>query len=160
LEQDYRSGMTLIVRSHGDPESLIPTVRGVVNRLDPNLGTFGAMTMDQHLENALNLPKTSAILAGAFAVIALLLAVVGIYGVVSYSVARRTREVGIRVALGARSQDVLRLILGNGLSLATAGVVVGLAAALAVSRLIGGMLYYIPARRAAKVDPVTSLKAE
>lgn len=185
LEQDCCSGMTLVVRSHGDPAALIPAVRDLVHRLDPNLGTFGVMTMSQHLENALNLPTTSAILAGGFAVVALLLAVVGIYGVVSYSVARRTREVGIRVALGADSRDVLRLILGNGLALAAAGVAVGLAAALATSRLIGGMLYdvssrdltvyigvpilltavvllatYLPARRAARVDPVISLRAE
>ncbi len=185
LEQEYSSGMTLVVRTHGDPAALIPSVRDVVNRLDPNLGTFGVMTMAQHLENALNLPTTSASLAGAFAVVALLLAVVGIYGVVSYSVARRTREVGIRVALGASAQDVLQLILKNGLGLAAAGVVLGLAVALPATLLIGGLLYevsprdlsifiampvllttvvliatYLPARRAARVDPVISLRSE
>ena len=115
-----------------------------------------------------------------------MLAVVGIYGVVSYSVARRTREVGIRLALGARRSDVLRLVLGNGLGLALAGTVVGLAAAIPAARLVGGMLYggvsprdlsiflatpilltavvllatYVPARRAARVDPVVSLRSE
>ncbi len=131
LSQHPRSWLTLVVRTRGDPAGLIPNVRDVVHRLDPDLAAFGVMTMDRHLENALNLATISAIFAGAFGAIALLLAMVGIYGLVSYSVARRTREVGIRIALGASREDVLRLVLGKGLGLAALGVGVGLLAALA-----------------------------
>lgn len=185
LSQHERSWLTLVVRTNGSPAALMPAVRDVVRRLDPDLAAFGVMTMDRHLDNALNLATSSAIFAGAFGAIALLLAVVGIYGLVSYSVARRTREVGIRVALGASRDDVLRLVLGKGLALAALGVGAGLVAALAAGRLIGGMLYdvsptdstiivsmslllaavvllasYLPARRAMRVDPVTSLRSE
>ena len=143
MEQDYRSGMTLVVHGGGDPSALLPAVREEIERLDPNLGAFGMMTMAEHLENALNLARTSATLAGSFGAVALILAVVGIYGVVSYSVARRTREVGIRVALGARPRDVLRLVLRSGLAPALAGVALGLAAAIPAARLLGGMLYEV-----------------
>jgi predicted permease len=185
LSQHPRSWLTLVVRTRGDPAGLIPNVRDVVHRIDPDLAAFGVMTMDQHLDNALNVATNSAIFAGAFGAIALLLAMVGIYGLVSYSVARRTREVGIRVALGASREDVLRLVLGKGLALAALGVGVGLLVALGTGRLIGGMLYdvspsdptiivsmslllaavvllasYLPARRAMRVDPVTSLRSE
>ena len=185
LSQNSRSWLTLVVRTEDDPASLIPAVRDAVHRLDPDLAPFGVMTMDRHLKNALNLATISAIFAGAFGALALLLAMVGIYGLVSYSVARRTREVGIRVALGAGRDDVLRLVLGKGLGLAAAGVGLGLAASLAAGRLIGGLLYgvspadpaiivsmslllagvvllatYLPARRALRVDPVMSLRSE
>ncbi len=185
LSQNQRSWLTLIVQTEADPAAAIPVVRDLVQGLDPDLAAFGVMTMDRHLENALNLATTSAIIAGAFGGLALLLSVVGIYGLVSYSVARRTREVGIRIALGAGRRDVLRLVLGKGLLLALAGVGAGLVVALAAGRLIGGMLYdvspadptilgsmafllaavvllasYVPARRALRVDPVTSLRSE
>jgi predicted permease len=185
LSQHPSTWLTLVVRTRGDPTALIPAVREVVHRLDPDLAPFGVMTMDRHLENALNVATSSAVFAGGFGLIALLLAVVGIYGLVSYAVARRTREVGIRIALGADAKDVLRLVLGKGLSLAALGVSLGLAGALATARLVGGMLYdvspwdpwifvsmslllagvvllasYFPARRALRVDPVTSLRSE
>ncbi len=185
LSQHPRSWLTLIVRTRSDAAALIPVIRDVVHRLDPDLAPFGVMTMDRHLENALNVATNSAAFAGAFGLIALLLAVVGIYGLVSYALERRTREVGIRIALGAGARDVLRLVLGKGLGLAALGVSAGLAGALAASRLIGGMLYevsptdpsifvsmslllagvvlvasYLPARRAMRVDPVTSLRSE
>jgi putative ABC transport system permease protein len=185
LSQHPSSWLTLVVRTVGDPGAMIPAVRETVRRLDPDLAAFGVMTMDQHLENALNLATNSAVFAGAFGVLALLLAVIGIYGLVSYSVARRTREVGIRLALGASREDVLRLVLGRGLGLAAIGVGLGLVASLAVGRLLGGMLYdvsphdpsivgsmslllasvvllasYLPARRAMRVDPVSSLRSE
>ncbi len=185
LSQHPRSWLTLVVHTRSDPAALSPAIRDVVHRLDPDLASFGVMTMDRHLENALNVATNSAVFAGAFGLIALLLAVVGIYGLVSYAVERRTREVGIRIALGADAKDVLRLVLGKGLNLAALGVSLGLAGALAVARLIGGMLYgvsptdpwifvtmslllagvvllasYLPARRATRVDPVTSLRSE
>ena len=108
----------------GDPAAPGAAVRGVVRGLDPDLAAFGVMTMDRHLDNALNLPTSSAIFACAFGSIALLLALVGIYRLVSYSVARRTREVGIRVALGATASDVVRLVLRRGLLHAALGVAV------------------------------------
>ncbi len=185
MEQDYRSGMTLVVHGRGASQALLAEVREAIERMDPNLGTFGMMTMAEHLENALNLARTSAMLAGAFGLCALALAVIGIYGVVSYSVARRTREVGIRVALGAGPGDVVRLVLREGVGPAVVGMAVGLAAALAVTGLVRGMLYdvsprdvsvfvsiplvlgfaaaaatYLPARRAARVDPAISLRSE
>jgi predicted permease len=185
LSQHPRSWLTLVVRTESDPAALIPSARDAVHRLDPDLAPFGVMTMERHFENALNLANISAMLAGGFGTLALVLALVGIYGLVSYSVARRTREVGIRVALGASRQDVLRLVVGKGLRLAAVGVALGLAASLAAGRLIGWMLYdvspadpvvlgsmsllltgvvllatYLPARRALRVDPVMSLRSE
>jgi predicted permease len=185
MDQDYHSGVTLVLHTEGDPAAMVPMVRAVVNRLDPNLGTFGVMTMAEHLDNALNLARTSALLAGSFGAVALLLAVIGIYGVVAYSVARRTREVGIRMALGASPMDVLRLVLRSGLGLALTGMAIGLSAAFPAARLVAGMLYdvspsdlsiflsmsvllvsvvliatWLPARRAMRVDPVISLRSE
>jgi ABC-type antimicrobial peptide transport system permease subunit len=185
MDQDYHSGVTLVLHTEGDPAAMVPMVRAVVNRLDPNLGTFGVMTMAEHLDNALNLARTSALLAGSFGAVALLLAVIGIYGVVAYSVARRTREVGIRMALGASPMDVLRLVLRSGLGLALTGMAIGLSVAFPAARLVAGMLYDVspsdlsiflsmsvllvsvvliatwpPARRAMRVDPVISLRSE
>ena len=185
LAQHPRSWLTLIVRTKVDPAGAIPAVRGVVRELDPDLAAFGVMTMDRHLDNALNLPSISATFASAFGAIALLLATVGIYGLVSYSVARRTREVGIRLALGATGSDVMRLVLRRGLIQAATGVGAGLGVAYGATRLIGGFLYdvsptdpviyvsmslllaavvllasYMPARRAMRVDPVASLRSE
>jgi ABC-type antimicrobial peptide transport system permease subunit len=190
VEQDSRfsrlkPGVTLVVHGRGEPRAMISAVREVIGRLDPDLGTFGAMTMAEHVENALNLARTSATLAGAFGLSALLLAVIGIYGVVSYAVARRTREVGIRVALGAGPGDVVRLVFRDGIGPSLVGLAAGLATALAVTGLVRGMLYdvsprdasvfvaiplvlgaaaalatYLPARRALRVDPITALRSE
>jgi predicted permease len=190
VEQDSRfsrlkPGVTLVVHGTGEPSAMIAAVRGAIGRLDPDLGTFGAMTMAEHVENALNLARTSATLAGAFGICALILSLVGIYGVVSYSVARRTREVGIRIALGAGPAEVVRLVFRDGIGPAGVGMAAGLAAAFAVTGLVRGMLYdvsphdvsvfvliplvlasaaaaatYIPARRALRVDPINALRSE
>ena len=142
-------------------------------------------TMTEHLGIALFPPRMAASLLGVFGVVALLLAAIGIYGIMAYSVSRRTREIGIRIALGARRENVVGLVAGQGLILATCGILIGLAAALALTRFLSGMLYgvgttdavtfvgiplllgavtvlasYIPARRAASVDPITARRYE
>ena len=146
---------------------------------------FGAQTMEEIISGSLNARRFSLTLLAAFAALALLLSSLGIYGVISYLVGRRTHEIGVRIALGARRGDLLRLILGHGARMAVVGVFLGLAASLALTRLMDKMLYgvsptdpltflavagiltfvalaacYIPARRAARVDPIVALRYE
>jgi putative ABC transport system permease protein len=162
-------------------------VREAVRGLDAEVPVFSAQTLDQVVEGsrATFMRRYPAYLTGVFACVALLLALVGIYGVISYTVAQRTREIAVRVALGARGRDVLRLVLGHGLTLALAGVGLGTAGALALTRLISGLLFgvsaadpavygfvallllavallacLVPARRATKVEPVVALRYE
>jgi ABC-type antimicrobial peptide transport system permease subunit len=145
----------------------------------------GAQTMNDVISDSVAMRRFSMILFGVFAALALLLSSVGIYGVISYLVGQRTREIGIRIALGARRTDVMRLVLGHGLKMACIGVVIGLAASLGLTRLMANMLYgvsptdpltfaavailltlvalaacYIPARRAMRVDPIVALRYE
>jgi ABC-type antimicrobial peptide transport system permease subunit len=156
-----------------------------VEGLDPQLALFGVMTMHEHLDNALNLATTTADFAGAFGMLALVLALVGIYGVVAYAVSQRTREIGIRLALGARASAVVRSMMGRSIRAATVGIALGFAAALALGRVLQGILLgvggsdlltyasvalliisavglagYLPARRAARVDPMVALRME
>jgi predicted permease len=183
--QNYEGKMTIIARTSGEPENLAEGIRQEVASLDSELPVFGVKTMPKFLDRILSGPKSIAGLATTFGLVALLMAAVGLYGVMSYSVARRTREVGIRMALGAGSSTVLRLVLKEGLILVCAGVVIGLVSAAALSRLLGSMLYgisgtdavtfvtipfvlmvvallasYVPARRATKVDPMVALRYE
>ena len=183
--QNYEGKMTLIARSSGDPENLAEAIRQEVASLDSELPVYGVKTMPKFLDRILSGPKSIAALATIFGVVALLMAAVGLYGVMSYSVAHRTREVGIRMALGASSGNVLSLVLREGLILVCAGVGIGLVAAAAVSRLLESFLYgisttdavtfvtipfvlalvalvasYVPARRATKVDPMVALRYE
>jgi len=179
------SYLTLVARTSGDPGALTALVREAVRALDRNVVLSEVQTMDQVVAEATSEPRFYVLLLGAFATVALILAAVGIYGVMSYSVSRRTRDIGIRIALGARTGDVLRLVVGQGAFLALIGVGVGSIIALAVTRLMSGLLYgigptdpitfvvvglllsgiavvacYIPARRAAKVDPIVALRYE
>ncbi|MGC2186011.1 MAG: ABC transporter permease [Terriglobales bacterium] len=177
--------LTLVVRTDLDPAALAPAIRGAIHSLDRNIPLSEIQTMDHVVSEANGQSRFYLVLLGAFATVALALAGVGIYGVMSYSVSRRTHEIGIRMALGARGRDVLKLVVFQGIVQALAGVAVGLAGALALSRLMAGLLYgtrptdpatfaaavsvlsavavaasYIPARRAAKVDPMVALRYE
>jgi putative ABC transport system permease protein len=177
--------LTLLLRGHGDPLSFLLAVRSVVSQLDKNLPLFDVQTMDSMLKGGLASQRFNASLLGAFALFAVFLAAIGIYGVLSYSVHQRVREVGIRMALGAEPRDVLWMILSHGLFLAAAGLALGLAGSFALTRLLGSMLYrvhpadpatfiavtlallavalaacWIPARRAMRVDPMVALRYE
>jgi putative ABC transport system permease protein len=175
----------LAVRTAGDPHSLIAPVRAAVRDIDPSLPIAQVRTMDEVLAGARSRPRFLTTLLGLFSFTALLLAAVGLYGVISYSVTRRMTEFGIRMAMGAKSSDVLSLVLSQGLKLAAVGVAAGALGALALTRLISGLLYgvssfdpitfcamalllgavtvaacIIPARRATKVDPLIALRYE
>ncbi len=185
MEQDYQSSAILVVRSEGDPRPLVGAAREEVRRLDAKLPVFDVKTMTEHMGISLFPTRVAAALLGAFGLLALTLSAVGIYGVMSYSVAQRTHEIGVRMALGARPRDVLRLVVGQGMALAAVGVLIGLAAALAATRVLAGLFYgvsasdpatfafvtallggvaflacYVPARRATKVDPMIALRYE
>jgi putative ABC transport system permease protein len=180
-----RARMNFIVRTEGNPSSLASTVREVVRELDPSVPIYAMQPMSDLVADALVRPRFLSMLLAAFSAIALLLAAVGIYGMMSYSVAQRTQEIGIRMALGAQKPDVIRLVLGQGLMLLGAGTIIGLVGAFALTRFIASLLYevtptdlltyaavvgllgavallasYIPARRAAKVDPMVALRYE
>jgi putative ABC transport system permease protein len=173
------------VRSTSNPAALMAVVRREVAALDPEQAVMSLMTMEQRVSTSLAQPRFNAILLNLLSALAAALAAVGIYGVISYSVAQRTREIGIRMALGSQRRDVLRLVIGQGMALAVAGVAIGLAASLGLTRLMKGLLYgvnatdlvtfagaaallgavaivacYLPARRAMKVDPMVALREE
>jgi predicted permease len=183
--QHYLQSQTLAVRTGLDPSATIAVLRGVVKAVDANVPAFNARTLAEQKDQSLTLQRTAATLLGSFGALALLLAALGIYGVLAYAVRRRTREIGIRMALGAQVADVLRLVFRQGLALTAAGLVVGLAAAVAATRLLGGFLYdvkpldpltfaavilllgctallacWLPARRAAGVDPMVAVRYE
>ncbi|HKG14243.1 MAG TPA: ABC transporter permease [Pyrinomonadaceae bacterium] len=185
LSQAYSSTATLVVRAEGDPRSLANSIRAEVSKLDPALPLFDVKTMEEHMGVSLFPARVAATLLGGFGLLALLLAAMGVYGVVSYSVAQRTREIGIRLALGARARDVLRLVAGRSMALVAAGLAAGLAAALALTHYMEVILYgvsatdaftftlvvfllagvallacLVPARRATKVDPMAALRHE
>jgi predicted permease len=177
--------MDLVVRGDGEPLALLPAVKTQIAALDSDQPVTKVRTLEQVIERSAGPQRLLAELLAAFAGAALLLAALGIYGVVSYAVSRREREIGVRMALGAQAGDVLRMVLREGLSLSLFGVLCGVAAALALARLLAGFLYgvspsdpatyaivafaltavaalasLLPARRAARVDPAISLRAE
>jgi len=177
--------MTLLVRANGNPKNLTAAVRHEVQTLDDNLPPFNVVTLTENVDISLFPARFGALLLGGFGLLALVLAIVGIYGVMSYSVGQRTHEIGIRMALGAQVNNVLRLVVGQGMLMASLGVAVGLAAAFALTRVVKSLLYgvsatdlatftgialllmvvallacYLPARRAAKVDPMATLRYE
>jgi putative ABC transport system permease protein len=179
------NGMTLVVRTTSDPLSLAPAVRNEVLGVDKNQPIFDVKTMDQRVNDAVAVSRSLMLLFSAFALLALVLGSVGIYGIVSYSVTQRTHEIGIRMALGARAGNVLSLIMKNGLALVLTGIVIGIAGALALTRFMTTLLFgvtptdtatfvivsaiffviavaasLIPAVRATRVDPLVALRYE
>jgi putative ABC transport system permease protein len=185
VEGGIAGNMELALRTFGDPINLAAAVRNAVHELDKDQSVAGIQTLDQVVSASLAQPRLNSLLLAAFAALALLLAAVGIYGVISYSVALRTREIGIRTALGAARTDVLRLVVRQGMTLALTGASIGLIGAFILARLISSLLYgvqpgdpptflaafavlvgvalfasYIPARRATKIDPMAALRQE
>ncbi len=182
---DAGGALSFVIRVTGEPTGLIAAVRGVVAEVEPNQSLHNVMTMEQRLADTTTSRRLNTALLGSFAAVALLLAAVGIYGVMSYAVTQRRREIGVRMALGAQKSDVLGLLVGGGLRLALAGVVIGLVGALALTRYLSNLLYsvkatdpltflgvavaltgvallacWLPARRAARVDPMVALRHE
>jgi predicted permease len=178
-------GYTVLIRSDANPTQIVNAVRNQIRALDPAMAVYNIQTMQEHLRDAFFLPRLAATLFGVFGAIGLILAAVGLYGVMSYSVSRRTREIGIRMALGAQARQVQQLILRQGMWLAAIAVVLGLPAAFALSKLFTSVLYgihnddpviyvavpiflvgtallacWLPARRAARVDPQIVLRCE
>jgi len=183
--RQYPETANVAVRTAGDPLTMAPVLTGAVHALDKDLPVYGIKTMEQQVAAAASRTRFSTVLLATFAAVALLLAGIGLYGVVAFSVAARTREIGIRMALGARREEVMRLVVGDGMILCGVGVALGLPLALAATRVLTTFLYgtkpgdpiafagisvllgavaalasYIPARRATKVDPLVALRYE
>ena len=179
------SQMTMVVKTNGEPTSLVNAVQNEVHAMDRELPVFNVKTMDEYISASVAAPRFNATLLVIFAAVALILTIVGLYGVMSYSVAQRTNEIGIRMALGAQTGDVLRLIVSQGFKLVLIGLGIGLAAALALMTIISSLLFgvttkdpftfgavavllavisllacYIPARRATRLDPLHALRYE
>ncbi len=183
--EGWANTLMLAVQTETSPESLAGAIRAQVRGLDPDQPVTAVRNMGELLDRSLSAEKFNLLLLSLFAVVALVLAAIGIYGVMSYSVTQRTHEIGVRIALGAESRDVLRLVVGQGMMLALIGVAVGVAAAWALTRLMADLLFevtatdpmtfalialllacvallacWIPARRATKVDPMVALRYE
>jgi predicted permease len=178
-------GASFELRTAADPQAILPAIREVVAQVNTNLPLFDVKTESEQIDRLLFQERLVARLSGFFGLLALVLACVGLYGLLSYEVSRRTREIGIRMALGAQPESVLKLVLRQGIVLAIAGASVGIGVALGVMRYLASMLYdvhandpltmigvaalltivalaacYIPARRAMRVDPIVSLRYE
>jgi predicted permease len=185
MRQQYSPGAALVVRTTGNPEPLLGAVRTQVQQIDKNLAFTNGQTVQQILGEGLWAARMGAALLGLFGALALILASIGIYGVLAYSVAQRTSEIGLRMALGAQPRQVLGLVLKQGMLLALVGATVGIAVALPVARMAAGLLYgvsttdpltyagitllllcvallacYLPARRATRIDPLVALRVE
>ena len=185
LTQDYAPAATLQVRTTGDPGTVVPTVRSAIQSLDRNLAITNVQTIHEVLDQGLWAPRMAAALLTIFGLLALTLSGIGVYGVLSYSVSQQTREIGVRMALGATPGEVLRWVVGQGFRLAGAGLLIGIIAGLLLMRFVSSLLFgisthdpatfgvvavvlgvvaffacYIPARRATRVSPVVALRYE
>jgi predicted lysophospholipase L1 biosynthesis ABC-type transport system permease subunit len=183
--QAPRFRMMIFLKTDGDPSAVAGPARQVIHEMVPDLPVYDIQTMESRVVVASAHARFSAVLLGIFAAIALALAIIGIYGVMSFTVSQRTREIGIRMALGADRAKVVRMVIGEGVVLAGIGIVIGVGAALALTRVLRSLLFdinpsdpitytglvlllgttaflaaWIPARRAARVDPVVALKGE
>jgi len=181
----YVSISTLVVRTAGDPRPLTPAIREQVLAVDPNQPVFDVKTMDERVAVTLETRRFAVVLLSVFGALALILAAIGLYGVLAFAVSQRTREIGIHMALGARARDVLLMVIRQGMSLVLIGVVLGVAGAFALTRTMRSLLFevgptdsltfvlvslllaavgfiacYVPARRATKVDPLIALRYE
>jgi predicted permease len=185
LSQNYSPLLWLVARTRGDADQALPAVLEQLRALDPDVMILEAKTMERHLATMLLPARLGALTFTAFAALALALATIGVYGIVAYALRSRTREIGIRLSLGAQPAAAVRLLMGSGLRLVALGVVIGLALSALGARLLASFLYgvsaydpvtfgavpvvlvavgalasYLPARRAIRVDPVVALKAE
>src|SRR6185436_8477945 len=181
---DRNQQFSLAVRASVPPSSLVAPVRAVIRATDPSIPIYDVSTMEALIGGQTSQSRFMMWLMGVFAAVALVLSVIGIYGVMSYLVSQRTREIGIRLALGAAGRDIIALVVGNGARLVAAGVAIGLAASFALQRLVASLLYgvsaadaasgvavailagvalvacYVPALRATRVDPLYALRYE
>jgi ABC-type antimicrobial peptide transport system permease subunit len=185
VKQEYRDWETLVVHTRGNPERTIPQLREAIARIDPTLPLFGVMTMDDAVSSGFSTSRTAARLAGFFGVLALLIASVGLYAVVAMSVSERTREMGLRLALGATPRGIVKHLMTSGARLGAVGLALGLMGAFAVARAMGGLLFglspsdpitfvvvplvlalvvagatWLPARRAARLEPMSALRSD
>jgi putative ABC transport system permease protein len=185
LLRDYSTNATLVARTFGDPQSALAVLRSELERMDSTLPLYNVRTLSEHMNVPLFPFRVAATVLGSFGVLAIVLAAIGIYGVMSYVVAGRTREIGVRIALGAAQRDVLLLIIRQGMTLAVIGLAIGLVIAFGVAQLLAKLLFgvspadpltfagvslllalvaalacYVPARRATKVDPLVALRYE
>jgi ABC-type antimicrobial peptide transport system permease subunit len=185
LQNDFAGGSVVYVRAAGNPTAVFGSIRRIAREIDANVPLYNLRTLDHQIELSLLNDRLMATLSAAFGVLATALAVIGLYGVMAYTVARRTREIGVRVALGAAGSDVVRLVMREVVALAGSGILIGLVAALVVGRFFRAQLYgivpadplaivaaavtlgavallagYIPARRASKVDPLIALRCD
>jgi predicted permease len=183
--QQPRLALSMAIRTEGDPLAIAPMLRTTLRSIDPDIPLSSVATMDQLAAESVATRRFNTLLLGIFSSLALALAIVGIYGVMSYSVSQRRQEVGIRMALGAQSGQVTRLVLGEAMTLAGIGIAIGIALSLGMTRLLGSLLFevsatdlttfsatalllggvalaasYIPARRAATVDPLVALRSD